>query len=279
MPEGDTLHNIAAKLRPVLVSKPVVRLEFPRLAGETSDFVGSKVIEVEARGKNLLIHFDNGFVLHTHLKMPGAWHLYRPGESWKRSLHAARVVLEVPDAQAVCFQAPVVRVLKAAQLKRDPRLDQVGPDLLGDTFDDERAVQRLETLKAWPLGEAVMHQPAVSGIGNVWKSEVLFLEQLDPFQPVEAVPRESLRALLLRTRGLMQKNVDREGAPAPPRRTTRFEGVTDGTRVWVYRRRGMPCFRCGTTVRMKRQGDALRSTYFCPTCQHVSAERLKVLFG
>ncbi len=279
MPEGDTLHNIAKTLRPALVGKTVTRLELARLAGDTSVLVGTKIIEVEAQGKNLLVRFDNGLVLHTHLKMPGAWHLYRPGQSWRRSPGAARVVLEVADFQAVCFNAPVVRILKTQDLRRDRQLANLGPDLLAPSFDMARALQGLRAIDGWPLGVAIMHQGAISGIGNVYKSEVLFLEQLDPFEPVSASSDQALEQLLVRTRELMKVNVNFDGpAPAQMRRTTRFEGVTDGSKVWVYRRRGMACFRCGTTVRMKRQGEATRSTYFCPACQGVSPERLRELF-
>ena len=146
MPEGDTLHNIAKTLRPALVGKTVKRVELARLAGDTSVLVGTKIIEVEAQGKNLLVHFDNGLVLHTHLKMPGVWHLYRPGQSWRRSPSTARVVLEVDDAQAVCFNAPVVRILKAQDLRRDRQLANLGPDLLAPTFDFPKALKGLRAI-------------------------------------------------------------------------------------------------------------------------------------
>jgi endonuclease-8 len=275
MPEGDTLHITANTLRPALVGKVVKRIDFARLAGDSSILVGTTVVEVEAEGKNLLVRFDNGLVLHTHLKMPGIWHLYRPGEAWRRAPSAARVVIEVDGFQAVCFSAPVVRVLKEASLRRDRQLAGLGPDLLAETFDTTRAVSNLRALATWPLGVAVMHQAAVAGIGNVYKSELLFLEKLNPFEPVSSVSDEALNALLTRARELMQRNVARPGQ----KRTTRFEGKSDATRVWVYRRKGMPCFRCGTTIRMKRQGEALRSTYFCPSCEGVTAEALAVLFG
>ncbi len=273
MPEGDTLHITANTLRPALVGKVVKRIDFARLAGDSSILVGTTVIEVEAEGKNLLVRFDNALVLHTHLKMPGIWHLYRPGEAWRRAPSAARVVLEVEGFQAVCFSAPVVRVLKEGSVRRE--LAGLGPDLLAETFDATRAVSNLRALTTWPLGVAVMHQPAVAGIGNVYKSELLFLEQLNPFAPVSSVSDQALTALLARARDLMRRNVARPGQ----KRTTRFEGKSDATRVWVYRRKGMPCFRCGTTIRMKRQGEALRSTYFCPSCEGVTAEALAMLFG
>jgi len=276
MPEGDTLYNLAALLRPALVGKAVVRLELARLAGDARLLVGTQITAVEARGKNLLIHFDDEWVLHTHLKLSGAWHLYRPGESWRRAPARARVVLEVDDAQAVCFDAPVVRVLKEASLRRDEALAGLGPDLLGAQLDLGLAVSRLRLLADWPLGVALMHQQAVCGIGNVYKSEVLFLEQLDPFQPVSALRPEVLGQALLRARALLQANV---GDEAPWRRTTRQASPTEGSKVWVYRRRQQPCFRCGDAVRMKRQGQALRSTYFCPTCQHISADALAGLFA
>lgn len=280
MPEGDTLHNIAKTLRPALLGKVVKRLELSRLAGDTGVLVGSTIIGVDAQGKNLLVRFDNGLVLHTHLKMPGVWHLYLPGQQWRRSPSQARVVLEVEGAQAVCYNAPVVRVLKTEQLRRDRQIAGLGPDLLGETFDLKRALEGLRTVKDWPIGVAIMHQGAVSGVGNVYKSELLFLEGLDPFEPVSSSSDSALEALLERARALMQININwGEDAPQRGRRTTRFEGRSDGTKVWVYRRRGMPCYRCGSAIRMKRQGQAQRSTYFCPGCQRVSGLRLTSLFA
>ncbi len=280
VPEGDTLHNIAKTLRPALEGKVVTRLEFSRLAGDARVLVGTTITSVEARGKNLLIHFDNGLVLHTHLKMPGAWHLYRPGQQWRRSPSQARVVLEVEDAQAVCYNAPVVRVLRESELRRDRPLASLGPDLLAEPFDAARAVGNLRGLEGWPLGVAVMHQAAVAGIGNVYKSELLFLEGLDPFEPVASFGDEALHSLLERARELMQVNTNHgSDAPFTGRRTTRFEGRSDGTKVWVYGRRGLPCFRCGAAIRMKRQGTALRSTYFCASCQGISEEKLALLFA
>lgn len=280
MPEGDTLHNIAKMLRPALVGKRVMRIELARLAGDSEVLVGTEITAVDAEGKNLLVSFDNGLVLHTHLMMPGVWHLYRPGESWRRSPSMARVVIEVKGFQAVCFAAPVVRVLKASQLRRDQRLANLGPDLLAETFELEVAVAGLRALGETPLGIGVMHQRAVAGVGNVYKSEVLFLEQLNPFQPLSVVTDDVLSKLLLRCRELMQANVGwGTDEPGYGKRETRFEGVADGSKVWVYRRRGQPCFRCGTKIRMKRQGEALRSTYFCAGCQHVSAAELERLLA
>ena len=280
MPEGDTLHNIAKTLRPALLGKVVKRLELSRLAGDASVLVGSTIIGVDAQGKNLLVRFNNGLVLHTHLKMPGVWHLYLPGQQWRRSPSQAHVVLEVEGAQAVCYNAPVVRVLKTEQLRRDRQIAGLGPDLLGETFDMARAVSGLRAVNDWPIGVAIMHQGAVSGIGNVYKSEVLFLESLDPFEAVASTADGALETLLKRSRELMQININwGEDAPYRGHRTTRFEGRSDGTKVWVYRRRGMPCYRCGTVIRMKRQGEAQRSTYFCPSCQSVSPRKLASLFA
>jgi endonuclease VIII len=186
MPEGDTLFRIAAALGPPLEGKPVVALEVPRSGRRYDHLTGRRVERVEARGKHLLIFFDEGSVLHTHLRMTGAWHLYREGDRWRRSIGSASAILAVPGYVAVCFRAPVARVLRASALPRDGLVGALGPDLLGEEFDTAEALRRLRALDNEPLGVAVMDQRAVAGIGNVYKSEILFKRRLDPFAPVRA---------------------------------------------------------------------------------------------
>lgn len=275
MPEGDTLYRIAEKLRPALLGAKVVSLELPRSAGFIARVEGSTVDAVEARGKNLLITFSEGSVLHTHLKMTGVWHLYREGDPWKRSRSMASAILRVaphedrPGFVAVAFQAPVARVLRPGALAIYREVTALGPDLLAPTFDPSVALARM---KAWParaLGEALLDQRVVAGIGNVYKSEICFDRRLDPFAPVSAFSDEELIAALERARVLLKANVplrleDGRMRRAPFQRTTR-DPTRGGSRLSVYRRSHRPCLDCGTMIRMKRQG--LRSTYFCPKCQ------------
>ncbi|WP_437947968.1 DNA-formamidopyrimidine glycosylase family protein [Sorangium sp. So ce296] len=280
MPEGDTLFRIAAALGPALEGARVIALELPRSDRRCDALVGRRIERVEARGKNLLIFFDEGTVLHTHLRMSGAWHLYREGERWKRSEATASAILAVPGYVAVCFRAPIVRLLRASALRGDRLLGGLGPDLLGDGFDAAEALRRLRALDEVPLGVAIMDQRVVAGIGNVYKSELLFRRRLDPFAPVRAYSDEELSAMLDLGRRLLQANVeprDPSGAYRGPTahylhtRTTRA-GFDRGRRpVSVYGREGRACYDCGAAIQMRRQGTMMRSTYFCPRCQPARA--------
>jgi endonuclease-8 len=269
MPEGDTLFRIAAQLAPSLEGQPVVALEMQHVACER--LVGHRVTRVEARGKNLLVHFDEGTVLHTHLRMGGTWHLYRKGERWRRSLVTATVILAVPDVVAVCFRAPVARLMRASMIRGDARVGKLGPDLLAEAFDEHKAMEHLRAQAAVPLGEAVMDQRVVAGIGNVYKSEILFHEKLDPFAPVARFSDEELHRLLAYARRIMAVNAH---APGPGHgRTTRESRTRGEGPVSVYRRAGEPCYDCRTTILMERQGALRRSTYYCPRCQPERRER------
>ncbi len=217
--------------------------------------------EVSARGKNLLIRFDDGRVLHTHLKMRGSWHVYRPGERFQRPEHQARVVLEVADALAVCFAAPTVRLLAANVATTDEYLSGLGPDLIPDEFDEDKAVTGLLALAQLPIGEAVMTQTALSGIGNIYKSETLFLCRTNPFALVSRLDHAAATAIVRKARELLRSSVR---SLTDQRSTT--HGNAEGS-YWVYKRSGRACRACGHLVRMQRQGEQHRSTYFCSTCQ------------
>jgi endonuclease-8 len=264
VPEGDTIHRTAATLAKALVGRRIARAGAAESSATFATLEGATVRSVEARGKHLLIRFDDGRSLHTHMRMEGSWHLYRPGERWWHGAHRAVVVLESesPDGTAawvaVCFDAPTVELVPAGL---EPSIVQrLGPDLLDPAADLDEAVARLRALGALPLGEALLRQDAVAGIGNVYKSEVLFLRRLDPFAPLAGADDDTLRALLLEARRLMRRNL------ATRLRTTRAR--SDG-RLWVYERSGQPCFECATPVRMRRQGESARSTYYCARCQSV----------
>jgi endonuclease-8 len=262
VPEGDTIWRAARTLHRALAGDTVVaaRSAVRGLAGEA--LVGRSVVSVESLGKNLLIRFDDGRTLHTHMRMSGSWHLYRPGERWQRPERQARVVLETGRFVAVCFAAPVVELLAKDGERRHPGLSRLGPDLLSAGFDPAEARRRLRALGDRTIGEALLAQSAVAGIGNVYKSETLFLCAIDPFRRVRELSDDELDRVVARARALMSANL---GAQA---RATRSGPGSE--RTWVYRRRGRPCLRCGTTIRMRRQGEAGRSTYWCPSCQSSS---------
>jgi endonuclease-8 len=258
MPEGDTLHRTALTLGRALTGRRIVTARCPTGAVNAAEIAGRCVLGVEARGKNLLLRLDDGSALHSHLRMTGSWHVYARGERWRKSPRGARLVLETDTHVVVCFHAPVLALLgRCADVPLS--LASLGPDVLAPDFDVDLAVRRLRGAARLPLGVALLTQSLVAGIGNVYKSEALFLAGLDPFAPVAAFDDASLRRVLLVARSEMQVNL--RGYP----RDTRRDG--SGVRTWVYGRRGEPCARCGRPVEMRRQGDGARSTYFCAGCQ------------
>ncbi len=261
MPEGDTLHRTAHTLNRVLAKQRLVRVQSSVPAIAQAELAGHLVEEVTALGKNLLIRFDDGRVLHTHLKMRGSWHVYRPGERFQRPEHQARVVLDVGDALAVCFAAPTVRLLAAHSAGSDEYLTGLGPDLIPDEFDEDKAVNGLLALDQLSIGEAVMTQTALSGIGNIYKSETLFLCQINPLALVSSLSIDAAQGIVRKARALLRLNTH----TTSNRRTT-TTAKTDSP-YWVYKRSGKGCRICGSVVRMQRQGALHRSTYFCATCQ------------
>lgn len=258
MPEGDTLHRTASRLRPALLGERLERVELPRLRGMERLKVGDVVTAVEARGKFLEIVVERGLVLRTHLRMTGSWHLYRVGESWRQPAHRARATLGVSDWVAVCFSAPVVEVGRVD----DGRLDHLGPDLCGADVDVADAVSRVARIAeaGTEIAEVLLDQRVASGVGNVYKSEVLHACGVNPFDPVETVDPQT-RELLYRTaHRLLRANLG--GGP----RETVPRGLA------VYGRDRRPCRVCGTPIAVRRQGDRARSTYWCPRCQPPGAE-------
>lgn len=274
MPEGDTLHRTADGLRPYLVGRAVTsaRSGGPGATPQASRLVGSTVTAVEAIGKNLLIRFDNGLEVRTHLRMNGSWHRYRPGERWRRPPARARLVLEVPGAVAVCFDAPIVEVFETRAEAVHGALAALGPDLLaGDFATAGGAAEALRRLRDparadRAIAEALLDQRALAGIGNVYKSEVLFIERVDPWTRVGDLDDATLARLIETARRLLVANADRRRGPE--RITTRGARSAAGQSLWVYGRAGRPCRRCGALIDRRRQGtDLPRLTYWCPRCQ------------
>ena len=262
MPEGDTIHRAARTLDLALAGQTISAVDSPLPQIASADLEGVSITKVEARGKNLLVLFGDGRVLHTHMRMSGSWHIYRPGERWQRPRRQARIVLTTADFVAVCFDAPVVRLLRAGAAARDPKLGALGPDVLAEDFDRAEARRRILALGGVEIGEGLLRQSSVAGIGNVYKSETLFLCGVDPFAPAGSLSERDVDHLLDTARRLMAANLRgsaRTTRPSLSRRTRE--------RTWVYGRRGRPCRRCGTEIRMRRQGTDMRSTYWCPSCQ------------
>jgi len=269
MPEGDTLFRTAAGLRPYLVGRTVTaaRTAGPGAVPQVGRVVGREITAVEALGKNLLIRFDNGLEIRTHLRMNGSWHRYRPGERWRRPPARARLVLEVPGAVAVCFDAPVVELLERRAEGLHPSLGQLGQDLLAPDFDADEAIRRLRApgRADMEIAAALLDQRALAGIGNVYKSEVLWLEGVSPFATVTMVDDPTLARLVATARRLLVANA----APVhgPERVTTAGDRAAPGP-LYAYGRTGRPCRRCRTPIVRRRHGvDPPRTTYWCPACQ------------
>ena len=272
MPEGDTIHRAARTLHLALAGREVVRFEtaLAQLAvvDDQSPLRGRIVERVAAVGKHLLMHFSGDLILRTHMRMHGSWHIYRPGERWRRPRRDMRVVVATDAYEAVAFNVPVAEFRTAATLERDHVIQGLGPDLLDPAVDLDDAVRRLRALGDVPLGEALLTQRAVAGIGNVFKSEVCFEAGLSPFVPVSSLDDGTLQAVLEIARRQMRLNVpaDSGGIPQPPgRRTTGRMNPAEG--LWVYGRAGDPCRRCGTPISLKKTGVEARLTYYCGRCQ------------
>jgi endonuclease VIII len=268
MPEGDTLFRTAAGLRRVLLGETILEARarpgpLLRRAPDLSTLVGMRIMGVESRGKHLLITFGDGEdrrTLRTHMRMSGSWHRYRPGEAWRLADRRASVVLRTQGAVAICFDCPTAELLTDVGVARSKSLSTLGPDLLGPEFDARLAVANLQGRAGTAIGEALLDQRALAGIGNVVRNEILFMERVNPWSQVG----ELQEPLLHRVVGTAQR-VLRAAALGGGRTTT---GVRRrGERLWVYRRAGLPCRRCGTLIRLGRQGDLARLTYWCPRCQ------------
>jgi endonuclease VIII len=274
MPEGDTIHRAARTLHRALAGRTVTRFTsaFPHLTRVDADapIRGRAVEQVEARGKHLLIWFAGGLVLRTHMRMNGSWHIYRPGERWRRPGHEMRILVETADMIAVAFNVPVAEFATRETLRRTTVIDTLGPDPLSGNFDADEAIRRLRARADLEIADALLDQAAIAGIGNVYKSEVLFAGRVNPFTTVGALDDETLKRLVTTAARLMRANVTDASAPgivtyAGMRRTT---GRADpSARLWAYGRAGQPCRRCGTPIARRKQGPHARSTYWCPRCQ------------
>jgi endonuclease-8 len=274
MPEGDTIFRSARALNLALAGKQITRFEsaYAQLASvdDQSPVTGRTVERVESRGKWLLVHFTGDLILVTHMLMSGSWHIYRPGERWRRSRSHMRIVLATQEFDAVAFDVPVASFHTARTLERNTTIPKLGPDLLSDQFSDEEAVRRLMARGDDEIANALLNQHVMAGIGNVFKSEICFTCGVNPFAKVASLTAANIQCLLESSRRLMKANVaegagDRIVTYTGPRRTTGADNPT--ARLWVYGRRGQQCRRCGTLILMRKQGTGARSTYWCPQCQ------------
>jgi endonuclease-8 len=273
VPEGDTIFRAARTLHKALAGKPVARFEsvLPALTRVHDDrpLTAQTVEKVEAVGKHLLMHFSGGLVLRTHMRMNGSWHIYRPGERWQRSRRDMRILVATADFEAVGFNIPVAEFVRVSELPKHRELSKLGPNVLGTNFDKDEALRRLRARTGWQIGDALLNQRIMAGLGNVYKSEVLFLCRVHPFVAVDRLTDADLTALVDTGRKLLAANVNTGLAPMTTytgyRRTTRRDDPSE--RLWVYGRARLPCRRCGTAIEVRKQGTDARLTYWCPACQ------------
>ena len=252
MAEGDTILRAARRLEGALAGEAVaVRAPNPRgRAAGVEQLDGMTVREVRALGKNLVLDFGE-LALHSHLGMNGSWHVHAPGQRRRKPVRSAWVVLATEGGvEAAQYGGPTLRVLRTAALRRDPKLARIGPDLLAPGFDPADSIRLLRAAPERELGDALLDQAKVAGIGNIFKSEACFAARLDPWRAVGALGDEELGRALRVARELMLAAVE----------TGRHSHN-------VYKRAGLPCLRCGTPIRSHGQGDDNRTTYWCPSCQ------------
>jgi endonuclease-8 len=254
MPEGDTVRRAATHLHEALAGTPLVAadLRVPRHA--TADLTGRTTIEVVARGKHLLFRFDDARTLHTHFRMDGRWDVQRPGERWRGPAHEVRAVLTTADRVVVGVRLPIVDVIATRDESRV--VGHLGPDLLGPDWDPDEARRRLLADPDRTIGEALLDQRCLAGIGTIYRAETLFVTSVHPLTAVGAVA--DLDAVLATARRLLQRGV-RAGEP-----------LTTGDRrrpVYAYGRSRRACYRCGTPIAFAEIGTPPRGAYWCPTCQ------------
>jgi endonuclease-8 len=295
MPEGDTIYRAARALREVLAGRVVTGFE-TGLAGlarvnDDAPLVGRVVERVESRGKWLLIYFSGDLILVTHMLMSGSWHLYRSGEKWRMPRSRMRVVIRVGGTagedptsvakdgrltwgtqgggwEAVAFNVPIAEFHTARSLERSSEVPKLGPDVLGAEFTVEGGVAQLAAYAVErpeaEVGAVLLNQRVLAGLGNVYKSEVAFAAGVNPFRAMRTVTRKEMEALVDFAVRYMRANVA-DIADGGGRRT--IAALDREERLWVYRRQGEECRRCGAEVMMRKQGGQARSTYWCPVCQ------------
>jgi endonuclease VIII len=258
VPEGDSLYLYAERLRKVLLGRTIkaARAHGPGAVPQVERIIGAACTGVRAQGKNVLISFDNELALRSHLRMYGSWDVYAPGERWRRSRRDARLVLEVEGAVVVNFNAPVIELLPERDLEAHRPISNLGPDLLAEEFDVDGVVQtyRDPALAELSIGDAIMEQRVMAGVGNIWKHETLFRCGINPWLTVADLSDGQLRQMVETARSLLRQAAGMDGGSGRPR-------------MYSYAKFGQACQRCFTRLRRARQGRDLRYTTWCPKCQ------------
>jgi endonuclease-8 len=258
MPEGDTIRHAANRMRPVLEGRVPDEIVTPQRRHAMDRWpqrlAGRAVRAVDAHGKHLFLRFEGGLTLHSHLRMTGIWGVYAQGRRWGRSPRRAWLVLRAGSHEVVEFDGPVLELLTESRTRFDQRLRALGPDILAEPeFDKATFLRRLrEDDPTRGIGDALLDQRTIAGIGNLWKAEGCWGAGIDPWRPTGSVSDDEALAIVSAARPLMQQSA-RRGHRAVRRR--------------IYDRAGMPCPRCGERIRARGQGDDNRTTFWCPGCQ------------
>ena len=257
MPEGDTIHHAANRIRPVLAGRvpDQILTPQPRHARDRwpERLEGRAVLDVRPRGKHLLLHFEGGLTLHSHLRMSGAWDVYASGQRWRRPSRRAWLIVRADDTEVVQFDGPVLDLMTDMRTRNDARLTALGPDILADELDLDRVIRRLrEDDPTRPIGDALIDQRTLAGIGNLWKAEACWAATVDPWRSTSEVSDDEVLAIVGFARERMLQS-SRDGYEARPRA--------------VYGRSGAKCQRCGGRIRARGQWEDNRTTFWCPGCQ------------
>ena len=265
MPEGEAIHRTAAALRTALVGRAVLSFEAPRLDGPTP--AAGRVIElVESHGWQLDMVWDDGLILHTNLLLGGVWHLYRTGERWRKPSSQLRVGITVEGFSAVCFGARTVETYREFDTHRHPGFGRPGPDLCAPQPDRDAAIEalcRYNDLDA-PIAEALLDQQVASGVGNVFRSEILWACRQHPFAPVSMLAEADMERIVSAAIKVLHDHLYQ--VPDQP--------DAERALLAVYGRNGQRCPRCGDTIEVRRLGEQARLLYWCPGCQVHRGPRL-----
>lgn len=267
MPEGDTLKNLVAKVRPRLMGEPIEALRL-RDRGEVEAARGLRIGEIEAVGKHLLLLIERRFTLHVHLGLRGGYRLYDREAAWQAAAAASTVLVVVPRTVLAIVRSAVHELRPYRDMRLEQQLRRLGPDVLGPALDPAAVVARARALgfRDMAVTDLLLDQTVAAGIGNVYRSEVLFLCGVYPWARVGTLDDATLQGLFEQARALMRSNVGPwRRATVGPHRGARRRPET--SLLWVYRREGLPCLRCRTPIRRSIEGRQARSTYWCPRCQ------------
>jgi endonuclease VIII len=257
--EGPAVVRWARALRQ-LVDEPLLEVQATRRWHErAAGLVGARIEDVETHGKHLLLHLSTGDIIHAHAMQYGSWQVGEPGMALRKPAKFVRLMLRTTAHEAVYYHGPVMEILPPEEVLNHFSLAALGPDIMREDFDPVEVARRLRKSGSREIGDAILDQRIVSGIGNIFKSEGLYLARIDPRRPARSVSRAAQTRLWRSLLPIMRASASHHG-PTITR-------DLDGDRYWVYRRRGRACAVCGTAIEMTRQGDLKRATYFCPVCQ------------